>query len=101
MVRFEILLPLYYHDGRQLEPEKFAATDDELVGVLVRDYLTLSASFEWFHLAACENRDGYPAFPPGKLRKETAATSITRTQYEKALDSAPNTAKNGVRAQYM
>ena len=32
MVRFEILLPLYYNDGRQVEPEKFTATDDDLVG---------------------------------------------------------------------
>jgi len=32
MIRFEILLPLYYNDGRQIEPEQFLATDDELVG---------------------------------------------------------------------
>ncbi len=31
MIRFEILLPLFYNDGRPVEPEKFAATDDELV----------------------------------------------------------------------
>lgn len=31
MVRFEILLPLYYNDGGLIEPEKFLATDDELV----------------------------------------------------------------------
>jgi hypothetical protein len=31
MIRFEILLPLFYNDGRQIEPEKFAATDDALV----------------------------------------------------------------------
>jgi hypothetical protein len=31
MIRFEILLPLYYNDGRQVEPEKFVQTDDELV----------------------------------------------------------------------
>src|SRR5688572_3596679 len=31
MVRFEILLPLFYNDGRPIEPEKFLATDDELV----------------------------------------------------------------------
>lgn len=32
MIRFEILLPLFYNDGRVIEPEKFIATDDELVG---------------------------------------------------------------------
>ncbi len=31
MIRFEILLPLFYNDGRQIEPEKFRRTDDELV----------------------------------------------------------------------
>jgi hypothetical protein len=31
MIRFEILLPLYYNDGRPIEPEKFVHTDDELV----------------------------------------------------------------------
>lgn len=31
MIRFEILLPLFYNDGRQIEPEKFLQTDDELV----------------------------------------------------------------------
>jgi len=33
MIRFEILLPLYYNDGRPVEPEQFLATDDELVGL--------------------------------------------------------------------
>jgi hypothetical protein len=28
MIRFEILLPLFYNDGRLIEPEKFVATDD-------------------------------------------------------------------------
>ena len=32
MIRFEILLPLFYNDGRPIEPEKFLATDDDLVG---------------------------------------------------------------------
>lgn len=32
MIRFEILLPLFYNDGRPVEPEKFVSTDDELVG---------------------------------------------------------------------
>ena len=31
MIRFEILLPLFFNDGRPIEPEKFLATDDELV----------------------------------------------------------------------
>jgi hypothetical protein len=31
MIRFEILLPLFYNDGRQIEPETFTATDRELV----------------------------------------------------------------------
>ncbi len=31
MIRFEILLPLFYNDGRPIEPEKFLATDDDLV----------------------------------------------------------------------
>jgi hypothetical protein len=32
MIRFEILLPLFYNDGRPIEPEKFTATNDELIG---------------------------------------------------------------------
>ncbi len=31
MVRFELLLPLYYNDGHIIEPEKFLQTDEELV----------------------------------------------------------------------
>jgi hypothetical protein len=31
MIRFEILLPLFYNDGRSIEREKFVATDDDLV----------------------------------------------------------------------
>jgi hypothetical protein len=31
MIRFEILLPLFYNDGRAVEAEKFLSTDDELV----------------------------------------------------------------------
>jgi hypothetical protein len=31
MIRFEILLPLFYNNGRPIEPEKFLATDDEIV----------------------------------------------------------------------
>jgi hypothetical protein len=31
MIRFEILLPLFYNDGRLIEREKFLQTDDEIV----------------------------------------------------------------------
>jgi hypothetical protein len=31
MIRFEILLPLFYNDGRPVEREKFLQTDDDLV----------------------------------------------------------------------
>ncbi|MBI4552266.1 MAG: hypothetical protein HY710_08385 [Candidatus Latescibacteria bacterium] len=31
MLRFELLLPLYYNDGRPIEEEKFVETDEELV----------------------------------------------------------------------
>ena len=31
MIRFEILLPLFYNDGRPIEREKFLETDDEVV----------------------------------------------------------------------
>lgn len=31
MIRFEILLPLFYNDGRVVEDQKFMETDDELV----------------------------------------------------------------------
>jgi hypothetical protein len=31
MIRFEILLPLFYNDGTPVEKEKFALTDEELV----------------------------------------------------------------------
>ena len=30
MIRFEILLPLFYNDGRPNEPQKFIMTDDDL-----------------------------------------------------------------------
>jgi len=33
MIRFEILLPLFYNDGRAVEPEQFLATGDELVAL--------------------------------------------------------------------
>lgn len=31
MIRFEIPLPLFYNDGRSIEPEKFLEADDEIV----------------------------------------------------------------------
>ena len=31
MIRFEILLPLYYNDGSRIEEEKFVETDEELL----------------------------------------------------------------------
>ncbi|MFQ6043691.1 MAG: hypothetical protein ACE5PV_22790 [Candidatus Poribacteria bacterium] len=31
MIRYEILLPLFYNDGRKIEEEKFTETDQELV----------------------------------------------------------------------
>lgn len=33
MIRFEILLPLFYNDGRAVEDQKFVETDDELITV--------------------------------------------------------------------
>jgi hypothetical protein len=33
MIRFEILLPLFYNDGRAVEDRKFVETDDELVAL--------------------------------------------------------------------
>jgi hypothetical protein len=31
MIRFEVLLPLFYNDGRAVEDQKYLETDDELV----------------------------------------------------------------------
>jgi len=31
MIRYEILLPLFYNDGTPIEKEKFATTDDKLI----------------------------------------------------------------------
>ena len=44
MIRFEILLPLFYNDGRPIEREKFVAPDDELVhrfGAVSTDSVTV------------------------------------------------------------
>lgn len=32
VLKFEILLPLYYNDGREIEDEKFQTTYDEIMG---------------------------------------------------------------------
>lgn len=47
MIRFEILLPLHYNDGKLVEPEKFVATDDELVqafGAISTDQVVVRGS---------------------------------------------------------
>ena len=44
MIRFEILLPLFYNSGQPVEPEKFVQTDDELVrrfGAVSTDSVTV------------------------------------------------------------
>jgi hypothetical protein len=44
MIRFEILLPLFYNDGRAVEDQKFVETDDELVnsfGATSTDWVTV------------------------------------------------------------
>lgn len=33
MIRFEILLPLFYNDGRAVEDQKLVQTDDDLVAL--------------------------------------------------------------------
>jgi hypothetical protein len=33
MIRFEILLPLFYNDGRAIEDQKFVTSDDEFVAM--------------------------------------------------------------------
>jgi hypothetical protein len=52
MVRFEILLPLYYNDGRPVEQEKFLETDEELVarfGATSTDSVIVSG--HWVYLS--------------------------------------------------
>jgi hypothetical protein len=47
MIRFEILLPLFYNDGRAIEPEKYLNTDDDLVdtfGATSTDQVTVRDS---------------------------------------------------------
>ena len=50
MIRFEILLPLFYNDGRPIEPEKFLATDDDLVqafGATSTDQITVRGRWKY------------------------------------------------------
>ena len=50
MIRFEILLPLFYNDGRPVEREKFLETDDELVryfGATATDAVTVRG--QWLY----------------------------------------------------
>jgi hypothetical protein len=50
MVRFEILLPLFYNDGRQIEREKFLQTDDDLIqrfGAISTDTVTVRG--QWLY----------------------------------------------------
>src|ERR1700704_2593180 len=50
MIRFEILLPLFYNDGRPIEAEKFRATDDDLVdtfGAASTDQITVRGQWKY------------------------------------------------------
>jgi hypothetical protein len=50
MIRFEILLPLFYNDGRPIEPAKFLATDDDLVamfGATSTDQVTVRGKWKY------------------------------------------------------
>jgi hypothetical protein len=50
MIRFEILLPLFYNDGRPIEREKFVETDDELVrqfGAVSTDSVTVRGLWQY------------------------------------------------------
>ena len=50
MIRFEILLPLFYNDGRPIEPEKYLATDDDLVtafGATSTDQITVRGHWKY------------------------------------------------------
>jgi hypothetical protein len=50
MIRFEILLPLFYNDGRPIEPEKFRLTDDDLVdafGATSTDQVTVRGQWKY------------------------------------------------------
>ena len=50
MIRFEILLPLFYNDGRPIEPERFRASDDDLVdtfGAVSTDQITVRGQWKY------------------------------------------------------
>src|SRR5258705_13796913 len=50
MIRYEILLPLFYNDGRAIEPEKFLATDDDLIaafGATSTDQVTVRGRWKY------------------------------------------------------
>src|SRR5437868_2212985 len=50
MIRYEILLPLFYNDGRPVEAEKFLATDDDLVlafGSTSTDQVTVRGKWKY------------------------------------------------------
>src|SRR5262249_41739050 len=50
MIRYEILLPLFYNDGRPIEADKFLATDDELVqtfGATSSDHVTVHGKWRY------------------------------------------------------
>jgi hypothetical protein len=50
MIRYEILLPLFYNDGRPIEAEKFLTTDDELVqlfGSTSTDQVTVRGKWKY------------------------------------------------------
>jgi hypothetical protein len=50
MIRFEILLPLFYNDGRPIEPEKFLATDDDFVNTFSAtstDHVTVRGKWKY------------------------------------------------------
>jgi hypothetical protein len=50
MIRYEILLPLFYNDARPIEAEKFLATDDELVltfGSTSTDQVTVRGKWKY------------------------------------------------------
>jgi hypothetical protein len=63
MIRFEILLPLFYNDGRPIERERFVQTDDELVRqfgatstdtVVVRGHWYIKVPFTRTSFFGCE-----------------------------------------------
>jgi hypothetical protein len=79
MIRFEILLPLFYNDGRPIEPQKFLTTDDELIhlfGATSTDQVTVRGQWKYKGTAysdqllrvrvdvedLAENRDAMRAF---------------------------------------